>query len=125
MESSARWTERQQESAITPGKPPVLPTPPGGTPASPADAALWISNDDYPEEALENDWQGRVSIGWVIGPHGKVEDCYVVESSGHSVLDEAACRAIKRKGHYEPAHDVNGLAIRATDRRRVIWRLPD
>jgi TonB family protein len=120
-----RNEKQRTVSAITPGPPPSLPeVPEGGRPAS-AEPGAWIQGADYPGEALRNDWQGTVSIVWRIDINGVVDACYVVESSGHRVLDEASCRLVKDRARYEPARNANGRAVASLDRRRIVWRLPE
>lgn len=56
----------------------------------------------YPQEALENDWQGRVLLHVWLDSHGYVIQVKVYQSSGHKVLDEAALAAV-RLWRYKPA----------------------
>ncbi|MCP3736535.1 energy transducer TonB [Sphingomonas sp. RP10(2022)] len=86
---------------------------------NPAD---WISQDDYPAEALRNNEQGTVRIAWSVTPAGRVHDCHVEQSSGHRSLDAAACRAITRNGLYPPTP---ANAPPRTFTRRVVWKIPE
>lgn len=117
--------EDPARSYITPGPPPLFVFPSGTTVATPVDTNELITSDDYPEQALLYNWQGTVEIVWTISTQGYVEDCYIAKSSGHAILDEAACRAIIRRARYEPARDREGRAIASAERRRVVWRLPE
>ena len=105
------------------------PPPPAPTVSKAAGAkgnpANWISSDDYPAAALRAEAEGTTAIAWEINEQGKVENCRVTSSSGNSALDDAACRAIQRRGKYSPALDQNGNPIRTKDSRRVVWRLPE
>ncbi|MBB5985523.1 energy transducer TonB [Sphingobium lignivorans] len=112
-------------SAITPGPPPVIILPPGSKAPRGRGPATWITNDDYPMEALRNEQSGVSHIAWTIETDGRAGQCHVVRASAHAALDEAACRLILRNGRYEPARDAQGRAIRAVDQRRVVWRLAD
>ena len=112
-------------SAITPGAPPILPLPEGGAPARALDPAHWIMGDDYPSEAIEREWEGIVSIAWTIEASGRAGQCYVLESSGHAALDEAACRLILLRGRFEPARDAEGRPISSIDQRQIVWRLDE
>lgn len=56
--------------------------------------ASWITNDDYPAEALHNNWRGRVAISWTIDETGRARDCIIIESSGYAVLDHVSCRLV-------------------------------
>lgn len=107
-----------------PISPPLRPAPPGA-PFPKTDPRSWISSDDYPPDALRNNWQGSVQIAWTIDEVGEVRDCKVMESSGYAVLDEAACNLIIRRAHYWPALDKSGRPVASQSRRRVIWRLAD
>jgi len=48
----------------------------------------------------------------------------VTSSSGNSDLDQAACRAITRRGRYSAALDQSGNPIRSRSSRTVVWKLP-
>jgi periplasmic protein TonB len=50
----------------------------------------------YPHIARANRWEGRVVLRAVIGEDGQLVDLKVAESSGHSVLDEAALEVLKK-----------------------------
>ncbi|WP_294212183.1 energy transducer TonB [uncultured Sphingomonas sp.] len=86
---------------------------------NPAD---WITNDDYPPEALRHNEQGTVTIRWSITSAGRVRDCEVLESSGHASLDVAACRAITRNGRYPP---IAADAPVRQSTRRIVWKIPE
>lgn len=88
-------------------------------------APAWITSDDYPAEALRNNWQGRTSISWTIDETGRATDCIVLESSGHAVLDEASCRLVLNRARYIPALDEQGRPAPSRDYRRIVWRLPE
>ncbi len=50
----------------------------------------------YPHIARANRWEGRVVLRAVIGEDGQLVDLKVAESSGHSILDEAALEVLKK-----------------------------
>ena len=54
----------------------------------------------YPEEALENKWEGRVEVYYYVNPAGFVEKIHLKNSSGHSVLDNSALRTLARYRYY-------------------------
>jgi len=84
----------------------------------------WISNDNYPSEALRNREQGVVEVQLDISEKGRIENCQVVTSSGSRSLDEASCKMVARGPAYLPAKDELGKKIRAVVRRRIAWTLP-
>lgn len=112
---------------IAPPPPPPPPAPPRVSKAADAkgNPADWITTDDYPSSALRAGDEGTVTISWTVGTNGRVENCHTVSSSGHSDLDEAACRALTRHARYKPALDQNGEPMTVTQSRRVVWRIPD
>jgi TonB family protein len=96
--------------------------------ATPATAATpprdWITEHDYPMEALVHGEQGTVAILWAIDTDGRVRKCIPEISSGNQALDKAACDAIVRRGKYHPAIGKNGKPIVSHQSRRVVWSLP-
>lgn len=93
-----------------------------GPKGNPAD---WITNDDYPSDALSAEASGTTRIRWDIGTNGRVENCTVTSSSGNSSLDRAACSALTRRGRYSPALDQSGQPIRVVGQtRNVRWQMP-
>lgn len=80
--------------------------------------------DDYPAEAVASHSEGTTVIVWTIQPNGLVSECRVVQSSGSKALDDAACRAIKKRGRYLPVVDREGKPATAHEMRKVVWRLP-
>lgn len=125
--------------------PPVMtvPTPPpvappitvAAAPAPPApvisqaasakgDPRTWITNDDYPPEAIRMEQQGVSNIGWTINEQGRVENCHVITPSGSQILDDTACRLVTRRGRYGAAKDQNGNPIKQSASIRFRWVLP-
>jgi protein TonB len=54
----------------------------------------------YPKEALKKKWEGRTEVVYYVNPAGFVEKIQLKNSSGHSVLDNAALRALARYRYY-------------------------
>jgi len=111
-----------------PPLPPAPTAPPAPTISKAAgakgDPAQWVTSDDYPDSALRKGAEGRTGIAWDINVEGRVENCRVTSSSGNSDLDQAACRAITRRGRYKPALDQNGSPLRSSQSRTVVWKIP-
>jgi len=51
---------------------------------------------EYPKEALEQSWEGRVEVLYYVNTGGFVEQIQVSHSSGHIILDNAAIKALSR-----------------------------
>lgn len=56
----------------------------------------------YPEEALTNKWEGKILLNVEILDTGKVGMVEILETTGYTVLDEAAVNAAK-KWRFSPA----------------------
>lgn len=63
----------------------------------------------YPQQALDEGLQGRVTVSFVITTKGKVEDVKVARSAG-KILDDEAVRIIKSSPKWTPAQN-NGHPI--------------
>jgi protein TonB len=57
---------------------------------------------DYPKAALDNYLEGLVVLEFVILADGQLEDVWLVRSSGYSVLDEEALRAVRATAPFRP-----------------------
>jgi TonB family protein len=84
----------------------------------------WVSLDDYPENAFRERREGTVGFKLLIGRNGRVENCAVTQSSGHTDLDIATCRGITRRARFQPAFDANGSPVEGSYDSRVSWKVP-
>ena len=110
---------------ITPTAPVAPPAPHVSQAASAkGDPRSWITNDDYPDNAVRNEKEGVSAIAWDINTAGRVENCHVTQSSGTAELDDTACRLVTRRGKYSPAKDQNGQPIVSHASVRFRWVLP-
>lgn len=110
---------------VTPSAPPAPPAPVvSQAAAAKGDPRTWITNDDYPPEAIRLEQQGVSGIAWTINEQGRVENCHVTSSSGSAVLDDTACRLMTRRARYTPAKDAAGNPIKQTASLRFRWVLP-
>ena len=76
---------------------------------------------DYPKGARQRGEQGDVVLEIRVGADGLVDHVYVVESCGHSELDEAAVRAAKA-ARFTPAK-AGGRSVASTARLTLTFRL--
>lgn len=76
---------------------------------------------DYPEQALRSKQQGEVAFELEIDERGRVTGCTVKRSSGHGLLDRAACELYRGRARYTPAQDASGKPTTAKDQRSVRW----
>ena len=68
----------------------------------------------YPKHALDQGLEGTVVVSVLVGPDGSAQSVAVAKSSGHTVLDAAAVRAVKQgwrfKGGMAKGKPVGGTA---------------
>ena len=86
----------QEEEPMT--QPEIAPEFPGGTVAL---LSLIQQNIKYPEEAKEQEIQGRVIVQFTIEKDGSVSDVKVVKSV-HPLVDEQVVRAISAMPAWKP-----------------------
>lgn len=91
---------------------------PAGNPAA------WITDEDYPDEALQSGWEGEVGLRLIVDAAGGVKDCVITESSGHDVLDQQACTLIEHNGRFRPAIAADGKPVAALWSSHFTWRIP-
>lgn len=95
-----------QTPVATPPVPVTMPQTPRSNPAAEVGyqaraRALIERNKNYPEEALQMSMTGSVVIAYVIDRDGRLVRAEIDRSSGHSLLDQAALRAVRR-ARFEP-----------------------
>lgn len=76
----------------------------GAVPIAPA---RWITNDDYPAEAIRKNVDGDVVISFDVSETGKFMNCAVIAQD--SSLLAAACPAISKRAVLLPAIDAAGV----------------
>lgn len=117
----------QPAPTVAPPAPPAPPPPPPApkgptTRAEPNMRTLAVSSDDYPPASQRAEEEGTTRIEVVVGTNGRVTNCQVIQSSGHSRLDDAACRMATRRWRYKPAQ-MDGAPVESRDQKNVVWRL--
>lgn len=85
----------------------------------------WITEDDYPRDLINTGAFGRSLINISIDDAGHVTNCEVLESSGHPLLDNAACSATRQKGKFLPRIGRFGKPEPSTYARNVNWKARD
>lgn len=100
---------------------------PGSYPSiTPVNIHVWAAKiqADYPERAKRLRQEGTVRVHLTIAPSGRATACEVVESSGHDLLDEAACKGYMRHGRFKPAVDADGKPVEAVFETEMTYRDP-
>ena len=69
----------------------------------------------YPEEAIKQQVEGRVTLQFTIAKDGKVKDVKVARSSGSQILDDEAVRIVSMSPQWEPGkHKGEPVDVRFT-----------
>ena len=120
----------------TPGPAPVTrieppapaPAPPAAKTVEPARAkanlASYVSDEDYPSNAVRNEEQGTTRFRLAVGPDGKVKECTVTSSSGSSALDSTTCKLMRQRARFTPAKNNRGEPTSDTVSNAIRWVLP-
>ena len=109
--------------AAPPAPPPAPPSQARG--ATPDGLNRWSARiqENYPARAIRDEIEGRVGVRVQIGANGRVTACSVSNSSGESILDEAACDGMTRYARYNPALDAAGNPTTGSDTRTIVYQL--
>ncbi|MGA9582559.1 MAG: TonB family protein [Allosphingosinicella sp.] len=89
-----------------------------------ANLASYVSDQDYPSNAIRNEEQGTTRFRLAVGPDGKVKECTVTSSSGSSALDSTTCKLMKQRAKFTPAKNNRGEATGDTVTNAIRWVLP-
>jgi TonB family protein len=85
--------------------------------------SAYMSDHDYPAEALSKREQGTTVVRLTVDADGKVPECGVVSSSGSRTLDLQTCAIFIRRVQYDPAISAEGRPVRSVVFTRLTWRL--
>jgi protein TonB len=90
-----------------------------------ANLGSYVSDADYPTDAIRREEQGATRFKLAVGPDGRVTSCTVTASSGSAALDLATCRLMKSRARFAPARDSSGNAVADAVSSMIVWRLPN
>ncbi|WP_369025686.1 energy transducer TonB [Qipengyuania sp. RANM35] len=89
------------------------------------DPTRWLTNADYKPSWARRELTGLAKFRLEIAANGKVTNCSVTGSTGHSELDEATCSLVTRRARFEPARGGSGEPVAGSYTGSVIWELPE
>lgn len=89
-----------------------------------ANLGSYVSDEDYPTNAVRNEEQGTTRFRLAVGPDGKVKECTVTSSSGSSALDSTTCKLMRQRAKFTPARDSSGRPTGDTVASAIRWVLP-
>jgi len=101
-----------------PAADPIAATPRGN-------ASGWITDSDYRTVWINREYSGVAAFELSINARGRVTNCSITSSTGHSVLDQATCRLLERRARFNPAKDAGGNAVAGTFASSVNWQIPE
>jgi TonB family protein len=81
-----------------------------------------ITDRDYPPRF--HSMEGTTRFELIVGPDGKPVSCSTTLSSGHDVLDKAACDAFVKRARFSPAKDGSGSPTTGRYKGSVTWKAP-
>ncbi len=90
----------------------------------PIDPASWVTQDDYPIEALNANEGGTAAMTIQVDARGAVTGCTITQSSGSAALDATSCRLMRERGRFTPATDAKGQPTASSAHRRINWNAP-
>ncbi len=85
----------------------------------------WVARiiENYPARAVREELEGTVRLRVTVTPDGRATGCTVTGSSGHDVLDQAACKDVERYARYDPAWDDAGTPINSSWSTSITYKL--
>ena len=84
-----------------------------------------VADNFYPATAIRRGLEGAVTVSVLVDTAGHARDCRIVKSSGHNILDAAACRRIEALAHFRPAEDHAGNQVNSRTELTMNWKLPE
>ncbi|HEX8064625.1 MAG TPA: TonB family protein [Allosphingosinicella sp.] len=130
------WTPQPTTTLVIPEPGPIV-VPRADPPVAPvekprtveparakANLASYVSDEDYPTNAVRNEEQGTTRFRLAVGPDGKVKECTVTSSSGSPALDSTTCKLMKQRAKFTPAKNNRGELTSDTVTSAIRWMLP-
>jgi protein TonB len=119
------FTSGPQDIVAPPFQPPPVEPKKVEPARARANLGSYVSDADYPAEAIRREEQGVTRFRLTVSPDGRVSDCAVTGSSGSSALDAATCRLMKSRARFAPARDSDGKPTTDTVANAIKWVLPE
>ncbi len=82
----------------------------------------YLGSITYPDDALDNNWQGKVYLTFVIEKDGTITDVKISRSSGYDVLDNAAKYHIETMPPWKPGTQ-RGKPVRVKYTLPMVFKL--
>jgi len=95
------------------------------TPAVPLLPQKWLTDDDYPAEAMRRSQSGDVGFRLSVDAGGKTTACNITYSSGTPLLDQTVCSVMMKRSRFKPALDKDGKPVASIWASTFLWTLPN
>ena len=89
------------------------------------DPGRWVTTRDYKRTWVSREMTGTGQFTFSVAANGRVTDCRVVSSTGHSALDRATCRLVSSRARFNAARDNSGNVVAGDFNTSIVWQLPD
>lgn len=93
-------------------------------PKAKASLASYITDDDYPGEAIRWEQAGTTGFALLINEEGRVADCMVTQTSSQATLDTQTCAILRERARFTPAKAKDGQPRKGRATGRIRWVLP-
>jgi TonB family protein len=94
----------------------------------PAHRAVWLGGaieaNDYPHQQQQAGINGAGTVLFEVRPDGTVGRCVISRVTAGEIFGRAACRAVTRRYHYQPATDADGRPVRDAVLVTIDWQMP-
>lgn len=77
----------------------------------------------YPQEALEQTWEGKVFCQFTVETDGSINSVAVIRSSGYEILDHEALRVLRTMPKWQPGKQ-KGVPVRVKYTMPIAFKIP-
>lgn len=84
----------------------------------------WITTADYRSTWIRRELTGTARFTLQIDAAGKVSNCTITGSTGHTALDRATCRLVEGRAVFNPAKGTDGKPVAGSYSSSVDWQIP-
>lgn len=88
------------------------------------DPAAWITTEDYPIDAWNDNIEGSVYVRLLVDEKGYVAKC-TPQADANPILKEASCRLIQERAKFIPGTNVKGKPVKGNWSRSIRWQMEE
>ena len=90
-------------------------------PPQPRDQQAWLGKREVPPGILKRGERVQIVVALAVSAEGRAAGCTIIQSSGHSALDDHACELYRQRARFRPARDADGEVIAGTYETGAKW----